>query len=351
MRFQRFLNQLQENRLDGFLISRLSNLHYLFGFRGSAGLALCLGGRAHLLVDSRYLQQARQTAHDCTPCLAEGSYESALRGLMEKLQEDGAAPRIGVEENHLTWAWVRQIESWELNYQIAPAQDLVGVLRRCKEADEIALIREALRLAQTALGQVRPRLRPGMSEIEMAGELERALRRQGAEGYAFESIVAGGERSALPHASASDRLWRADELLLVDFGLRRRGYHSDLTRVILPPGGEEEKRVAEIVRQAAGKAVAAIKPGVEARAVDQAARQHIAEAGYGDYFGHGLGHGLGLDVHEAPRVSKTGTEVLAEGMVFTVEPGIYLPGRFGVRIEDVVAVTRDGFEYLSDPSL
>ncbi|HSR67086.1 MAG TPA: aminopeptidase P family protein [Acidobacteriota bacterium] len=348
MRLQRFQQLLHKRELDGFLISRLSNLQYLFGFRGSAGMALCLNGEAHLLVDSRYLEQAGQSAHDCRPRLADPSYQAALKALLEELQQESTL-RIGIEEEEMSCAWLRQMESWKLPFEFCPGPDLAGRLRRCKEPEEVERIEEALRRAQDAYHQVLPRLQPGMAEIEMAGEVERAMRRHGAQGFAFETIVAGGPRSALPHASASDRIWQEGEVLLIDFGLRRDGYHSDLTRVLLPQGDGEEAHVAAIVRRAAAKAAQRIAPGVKASQVDAAAREHIEAAGYGRFFGHGLGHGLGLDVHESPRVSKTSDEVLEAGMVFTVEPGIYLPGRFGVRIEDVVVVTPEGYRYLSDP--
>lgn len=350
MRYERFLKRLEKEGLDGFVVSRPANLEYLFRFRGSAGMAVCLKGETTLLVDSRYITEARSKARRCRPALAPKSLDESLRQRLKRAcRKPASSWRIGFESDFVSHDFVHRVESWNLPVRWMPASGWIAELRMIKQAEEVEALKRAFRQAQRAFDEAMQGTAPGQSEVEIAGRLEWAMRRQGADAYAFETIVASGPRSALPHARPGLDPWKADEVLLIDFGLRlQEGYSSDLTRVRLPSRGLSGK-IARIVREAQQKALEAIRPGVKACQVDDAAREWINQQGYGDFFGHGLGHGLGLEVHEMPRIGPGSEEILQQGMTFTVEPGIYLPGQFGIRIEDAVVVNKDGFEFLSQP--
>jgi Xaa-Pro aminopeptidase len=219
-----------------------------------------------------------------------------------------------------------------------------------KEPEEIRILEEAFRMAQGAFRRFQEQVKPGMTEIEAAALLEFELRISGSDGLSFETIVASGPHSALPHARPRQAQIPGQEILLVDFGLKYRGYCSDLTRIHFWPDAPRPG-FYDLVKEAQEAAIEATRPGASSRAVDSAARNLISGRGYGQNFGHGTGHGLGLEIHELPRISPHSDTPLLEGMVFTIEPGIYLPGECGVRIEDVVVVTSDGCRHLSDPTV
>ena len=340
-RFQLYLERLEAQGLDGFLVIHPANLAYLFNFRGSAGLALTLEGETRLLVDSRYIEEASRQAVNCTAELCKGPL---LAGLVRRLKPTTAL-RIGFESHALLqrdFSKLSAIPNTDWHPQVA----LVQELRQSKSQSELDLMRENFQRAHKALRLSLALFDPGWREIDCAGLLELEMRRAGAEGFAFETIVASGARASLPHGLASERII-GDAPLLVDFGLKRRGYCTDLTR--MRASQPEVAEVAKIVRDARQAAFECIRPGALASQVDAAAREHISRAGYGEFFGHSLGHGLGLEVHELPRIGPGQETPLESGMVFTLEPGIYLPGRFGVRIEDVVVVGEDAASWLSDP--
>lgn len=350
-RYHRFLSRLDRLGLDGFVVSRLPNLAYLFDLPASAGLAFCLHGESTLIVDSRYLELSRSRSVNCSVELASESLAETLKVCLDRATRGHTgSPRIGFESRTVTHEQAVQWKSWNLPVRWSPTTDLVEALRAIKEPAEIESMKSAFSSAHRALATLWDGLRPGMSEIEIAGSLEYAMRMEGGEGCAFETIVAAGPRSSLPHASPSSRSWSPEEVLLIDFGTRLGGFCSDLTRVRLPSDGGRPNEIERVVREAQQSALEAIRPGCKASKVDEAARSRIADAGYGAFFGHSTGHGIGLEVHELPRISRTSDETLHEGMSFTVEPGIYLPGEFGIRLEDVVTVTSDGFEFLSDPA-
>lgn len=340
LRYRQYCERLEQQKLDGFLLTHPANLLYLFNFSGSAGLALTLDGETRLMVDSRYMEQAEQQAVNCRPELTKGPL---LPGLSKSLK---GSQRIGFESRSLTQADFQTLQNFKETPDWVPHASLVEKLRQIKRADEIEQLRHNFSQAQEALHRSWAQLQPEMRECEFAGLLEWEMRRQGAEGFSFETIVASGSRSSLPHGLASEKLIGHDPLL-VDFGLRRKGYCTDLTRVFSEH--EAVREIASIVREAREAALAVIRPGVPAGEVDTAARDWITQAGYGEYFGHSLGHGLGLEVHELPRIAAGQKTPLEPGMVFTLEPGIYLPGKFGVRIEDVVVVEEDGAHWISDP--
>jgi Xaa-Pro aminopeptidase len=339
-RLARLRRSLAEAGLDGFLVTHPPNLRYLFGFTGSLGVAFVTGEDSILLVDSRYLEQAGQETKGCQVQLAANPLGQDLRRLLT------GPGRIGVEADTLPYARALTWDSWSDSWQVYPTYGLVEQLREIKSPEEIEQIRLSCRLAIGALKEFLSELPWGTPEVEAAGRLEFLFRKLGAEGTAFDTIVATGSRSALPHARPGSRPIEPGKVLLVDFGARRDGYCSDMTRVVLPDD-PRIRQVASVVEEARQAAFQEIRPGVAATRVDAAAREVIGRAGYGPYFGHGTGHGLGLEIHERPRISISGDDVLAAGMVFTIEPGIYLPGEFGIRIEDVVVVTEAGYELLS----
>ncbi|MCH8820124.1 MAG: aminopeptidase P family protein [Acidobacteria bacterium] len=349
-RHRQWLKSLEANQLDGFLIGHPPNLFYLFRFSGSTGLACCLAGECYLIVDSRYIEQATSETCDCHPLLAEKSLVESLRTLLEKPSWSGKPLRIGVEAQHIPWEQILRLQSWKTTIEWVPTSNLIEELRMIKDAEEISLMQEAFRMAQQAYRQMKERVYAGMKEIDVAGILEFELRQAGGQGLAFETIVASGPRSSLPHAASTVRTIGEDEYLLIDFGLKYQGYCSDLTR-IHPLSKAVLPDIFEVVQEAQKEALSRIRPGVCSSDIDAAARQVISRYGYGDHFGHGTGHGLGLEVHELPSLSALKPQEIQEGMTFTVEPGIYLPEEYGIRIEDVVAVTENGYSALSDPSI
>ncbi len=334
--------------MDGFLINHPPNLSYLFNIRPSVGFALCSADESVLIVDSRYIEQAESESVNCRVVKAGNSLEDTLRETLSSVASRSHHPfRLGVESRHLSFATAQLLSSWNSDYQVLAREDVVENLRLVKEPFEIQALENAFRIAQAAFAEILPDIMPGRTEIEIAGLFELSLRKRGGEKAAFDTIVASGPRSSLPHGRASLRTIASGEPVLVDFGVQADGYCSDLTRVVFPAGASKPD-IFEIVHEAQQEAIRTARPGVLTSAVDAAARDLIAKAGYADYFGHSLGHGLGLEVHESPLVSWRSPRPLEEGMVFTVEPGIYLPGRHGVRIEDAVVVTAGGCRVLSE---
>jgi len=335
--------------IDGLLVTGATNRRYMTGFTGSAGMALITADEALFLTDFRYVEQAGAQAPDYTLV----RYDDPYKTLHERLNRY-AGKRIGFESHHVT---VDQLESLRKTadanaaaVEWVPVKGLVEELRGRKSDEELALMQTAIDIADRAFTYILEHLRPGVTEKEIAWKLEVFMREQGAEALSFPSIVASGANGALPHARPSDKPLAAGEFVTLDFGCVWKGYCSGMTRtVFIGRPTDEDKALYELVLRAQEAGVAAVKPGVVAKEVDAVARNVIAEAGYGDYFGHGLGHGIGLDVHEEiPRLSTRGTVVLAPRMVASVEPGVYLPGKGGGRIEDLVVVTEDGCRVLTN---
>lgn len=343
-RVQAVRARMAAHNLDAFVTIHGSNRRYLSGFTGSAGMAAVLPDAAVLLVDFRYTEQANQQAtgwevHQVT---------SFFKGLAELLAERGAR-RCGFEQDRLTYGAWRKLEEEVGFVEWVPTASFVEEVRGIKEPGELASLGKAVALADRAFDYMLEKARPGMTERSLALELEFFLRREGAEALSFPPIVASGPNAALPHARPTDRRLQEGDLLLLDYGCVVEGYCSDITRTVsLGPASEREKEIYHIVLRAQQAALAAIRPGMEGKAVDGVARGIIEEAGYGPYFGHGLGHGVGLDVHEdIPRLSQQAEVTLQPGMVCSVEPGIYIPGWGGVRIEDLIVVTDDGCRILT----
>jgi Xaa-Pro aminopeptidase len=349
----RVVELLRERELDVLLVGELVNLRYLTGFTGSNGLALIATGagrRPRFLTDFRYATQSAEQVpelYDREIVLLD-LIEAAARELS---QQDAAAGRLGFDDAALTVKQHRRLleglgESWEL----VPCGGLVEGLRELKDAAELRRIGAAAQLADEALRGVLEGGLAGRTERDVAIDLESRMRRLGASAPSFPSIVAGGAHSALPHAEARDVAIARDTLVTIDWGALHEGYCSDCTRTFAT--GEhlaaEDREVYELVLRAQLAGLAAVHPGRSGREVDAVAREVIERAGHGEHFGHGLGHGVGLEVHEAPRLSRTAAEQpLRAGHVVTVEPGVYIPGRIGVRIEDLAVVTDAGHVVLS----
>lgn len=328
--------------MPAVLITGQANRFYLSGFQGTAGMLLVTREAAWLVTDFRYAEAAREQAPDFQ--VVQHGGRDQLKVLGRLLAEAGVA-RLAFEPGHVSYHQFQEFAGAWPGVELIPFEGLVEALRKVKDPDEIEHCRRAMELAEAAFEAVLAEIRPGRRERDLALDLEFAMRRRGADAAAFDFIVASGPRSALPHGYASDRVIEAGDIVTIDFGARYRGYHSDITRTVVVGGPADAKvrEVYEAVRAAQAAGMAAVRAGVSAAAVDKAARDIITAAGYGEHFGHGTGHGIGLEVHEYPRLGPgRDGDVLEAGMLVTIEPGIYLPGWGGVRIEDTVLVTEDG---------
>jgi Xaa-Pro aminopeptidase len=329
--------------IDALLVTRLVNVRYLTGFTGSAAMVLVTPDAATFVTDGRYREQsADQLA-------AAGVVAEIVIGLTQAGQRDALAAaavdvaRLGLEDNGVTWAQQRDFVDWFPDAELVATSGLVDGLRMVKESGEVDRIRAACAIADDALGALLPTLRDRPTERDFALRLEFAMRERGASAVSFDPIVASGPNGAKPHARPSDRRIEAGELVVIDFGCIVDGYCSDMTRTVsVGDPGPDARHLWDTVLVAQQRGVAAVARGVECAAVDHASREVIVEAGWGDAFIHGTGHGVGLEIHESPRVASTSTGTLAVGHVVTVEPGVYLPGLGGVRIEDTLVVTADG---------
>lgn len=318
---------------DAFLVSSLVNVRYLSGFTGSNGLLLISGNNDFLFTDSRYIEQGReQTCDQITVSLTSGF--SAI----EEVSRLYSLTNVAFESDHLTYSEFTGMEKL-LNPRVnlISSKGVVEKIRSVKDNDEVDLIRRAASLADDAVTLAIQESKPGKSEFEIAWVIEKFLRENGADGVAFDTIVATGANSAKPHHRAGSTIIKAGDPLVIDMGALLNGYRSDITRTILVEGEDEKFRcVYEVVLEAQITAIEAARQGVIAKDLDLVAREVIANHGFGQNFSHGLGHGVGLNVHEMPMVVPSSDHILEEGMIFTVEPGIYLPGWGGVRIEDMV---------------
>ena len=350
LRLRRVRDRLHEERLEGLLVSHLPDVRWLSGFSGSAALLLVEPGSATLVTDFRYAIQAEEeTGPDVAVRIAEADVFEALAACLE---EGGASRRMGFEDHDLTVRDRRALGEACAGTMWEPAGQLLTGLRTRKDASEVAAIRRAIEVAEHALEDVLGRIEPGDTESRLAAELAYRLRLRGAESTPFDPIVASGPRTALPHARAGDREVVEGDLLLIDFGAVVDGYCSDMTRMFtIGPAAGWQGEIHALVREALERAISVTAAGTPAREVDRAARTVIESAGFGGRFGHGTGHGVGLEVHEAPRVNARSTDTLEAGNVVTIEPGVYLPGRGGVRLEEVVLVEEGGCRVLTSRSL
>lgn len=345
-RLDNLRKQLRERELDGILIFNRENRRYLSGFTGSAGVLAIDGRQAFLVTDFRYWEQAAIESKDFELYKQGPQLWPSIGELLRKLDWK----RIAFEAGGLTYFEYQNLEPvLAPNTGLTPVNGLVEELRRIKESCEVELIAKAAAITDSAWEKTIRRIKPGVKERDLALEFDYQLRLEGAEGNAFPTIVAFGARTALPHAAPGETEVKGGDFVLIDGGATYQGYNADLTRtVVLGKAHQEQRRIYQLVLQAQMEALKYMKAGLTGREIDEKARDVIAEAGYGDYFGHGLGHCVGLNIHENPRLSPSESHQILAGAVITVEPGIYLPKWGGVRIEDLVVVEEDGIRNLTE---
>jgi Xaa-Pro aminopeptidase len=334
---------LDRNNLHACIFKSMDNIFYLTGFRGTEGTALVTRGDVILIVDGRYVTYAKDVAKGCIVVETKGK-DMGLTDLIERY----GIGRLGFDSAHTVYqtysGWKDKLPAVEF----VPLGDDVEMIRQCKEREEMLAIRKALDVATNAFNSIVGNIKTGMTEKSIAAELDYAMQRFGAEHPSFDTIVASGHRSALPHGRPSDKAISPGEAVIVDFGAQVDGYCSDET-VTLTVGKADDEilKICTVVRDAQQKGIAIVRSGTPVQDVDAVVRGYIEEQGYGQFFKHGTGHGVGIAVHEAPSVTVKSDGLLEEGMVITIEPGIYLPGLGGARLEEMVLVTETGAEVLT----
>ncbi len=344
-RLRKLFSLFRAFEIDALLVSSWPNVTYLSGFKGTESWILVSPKGCYFITDSRYSEQAEHEAKGFKVLMRDGqTVPEIVAGLMKK----DKISVLGFESaivTHSFYSGLRKVFSEE---QLRPTANLVESLRELKDSFEVGQMRKSADIAVKGYHYIRQIARPGMREREVQARLEHFTKSIGSEKPAFDIIIAAGPRSSMPHCQTNETVIKDNEVLLVDMGVVYEGYYSDLTRpLFLGKMNPLYKKIHKIVWDAQRLGIKKAGPGVLASDVDAACRQHIHRKGYGKYFGHGTGHGVGLEIHEAPTVSPRSKTVLKPGMVITVEPGIYLPGRFGVRIEDMVLITDKGNEVLT----
>lgn len=345
-RLQNLRSRLKKLKCDALVVSHLTNVRYLCGYTGTSGLVLVFGDTTYFITDFRYRTQAQEQVggHAKIAIADKGLWKEAARIIKKEKLE-----RVGFESEHTSvasWEEIRKL----LEPTASPVSTLRAVeeLRLFKEAGELAILREAVKIADDTLAEVLGIMRPGLSEREVAAAIENGIRARGGSGLSFDTIVASGARGALPHGVASDKILEHGDMVTIDMGARYNDYCSDMTRTVcLGRANAEQKKIYEITYRAQVAASDALRPGLGCKEADAIARKIIDDAGYKDNFGHGLGHGVGIDIHEAPRLSRLGKGELKAGMIVTCEPGIYISEFGGVRIEDMLLITDSGAEILT----
>jgi Xaa-Pro aminopeptidase/Xaa-Pro dipeptidase len=343
-RLQRFREQLKQLNLDGMIITNLQNRRYLSGFTGSSGVLLISESKAVIVTDFRYWQQVSEEVKDFDlhrqgPNLWQSVFQF-IKGLSWK--------QVGFEAAGINYYEYQQWKEIAPQLELVPTNDLVEQLRWIKDEAEISKLAEAARITDYAWENTIKIMKPGVKEMDLALEFDYQLRLNGAEGSAFTTIVASGARSALPHGTATAKEILPGDLVVIDGGALYQGYHADMTRtVVLGNATSEQFKIYDIVLSAQMEALANLKAGLTGKTVDGVAREIIVRHGHEEHFGHGLGHSVGLDIHERPRLSQTEIAQVPAGAAVTVEPGIYIPGWGGIRIEDLVIVEKDGYRNLT----
>ncbi|MGI6778175.1 MAG: M24 family metallopeptidase [Acetivibrionales bacterium] len=337
-RMDNFRYRLRQTGCDAALVLQKENYTYLSGFTGTSANLLITHNEAFLLTDFRYVQQASLQA----PLYNIVQYKGDIMPVINDIINESGVRNLGFEDNHMTFdTYLRFVEKLE-TVELVPLKGIIEELRMIKDEDEIDTIRRAARIADKAFSYILPFLKPDVSEIEIAAELEYFMKKKGAEGASFQTIVASGERSALPHGVASEKKLEKGDAITLDYGAIYKGYCSDMTRtVFLGKPHEELEKIYNIVLEAQLIGLEKACAGRTGKDIDNESRDVIKFAGYGDFFGHGLGHGVGLNIHERPKLSPNSTEVVNNGMVTTIEPGIYLKGLGGIRIEDMIVINDD----------
>ena len=336
--------QLKKFGLDAMLFSNMNNIYYLCGFKGTAGQLFVTENGAFLITDFRYLSQAKEQTENVTVVdVAEGE-----KSIYDRLTKESGAFKIGFEQKHITYDRFLQLKKIFEGKELFSVKDMTEEMRIVKTDAEIASVRRACEIADSAFEAVLPHIKEGVAELEIAALIEYEMKKAGATGAAFETIVASGKRSAMPHGTASTKKLAAGEFVVMDFGCVFEGYLSDITRTVAV--GDISDKMRDIymkVQAVQEEMLPLVKPGIKCSEVDAESRRMFKTWGIDKYFGHSLGHGVGLDIHELPNLSVKSPYTLEKNMVVTVEPGIYIEGEFGVRIEDTVSVGEKGAERLT----
>lgn len=329
--------------IDSLLITNPFNRRYVTQFTGTAGIALITEDEAFFFTDFRYTEQAKEQVEHFQIIEHKGSIEREINDHLKKLN----VKRLGFESEHISFHLYKKYENL-FNVILVPTENIVETMRKVKGENEIKILQDAAKIADDAFVHILNYIRPGVKEIDIAIELEYFMRQAGATGPSFDIIVASGYRSSLPHGIASEKTIEKGELVTLDFGALYNGYCSDITRTVaVGKVSDELKKIYDIVLEAQTRGVAQIKPNMTGKEADAITRDYITEQGYGQYFGHSTGHGIGLEIHEGPTLSTRSEEMLKPGMVVTVEPGIYIPKFGGCRIEDDIVITNEGNERLT----
>lgn len=348
---------INQEKLDGIIITDGYNIHFLTGYKGHTGCLLVVDNQWYIFTDSRYTEQVTIEAPQCK-CIDIGmnGYSKSISAVFSTLFVNCGKTdiNIGFENKHISYEQYKAFENefkknFEDRIKLVEIGDKINLLRQVKNQDEIRKIARAEKIGDDTFTHIIEFIKPGMTEKEIATEIEYTMKQYGADGLSFDTIVASGPNSSLPHAVPTDRQITDGDFITMDFGCIFEGYCSDMTRTVFVGNSPsaKQKEIYSIVLEAQKSAISNIKPGMKCSDIDACARNIIEKAGYGQYFGHGLGHGVGLFIHEEPRFSRSCDTILEPGMVITVEPGIYLPGEFGVRIEDLVEITKDGCNNLT----
>ncbi|RCW86018.1 Xaa-Pro aminopeptidase [Halanaerobium sp. DL-01] len=343
-RINKLRSKMKEKEIEAFFITSRKNVRYLTGFTGTAGRLLITKNDNIFITDSRYTEQAEAQTEACRIEVINSRVVEGIGKLLKKSDVD----ELAFESEHTTYSEFQEYREKFPIGKLIPQKNIVEKLRTIKEASEVELIKKAVEISDRAFFHILNFIRPGITEKEVSLELEFSMKKGGGEANAFDFIVASGKRGALPHGVAADKKLEVGDLITMDFGTVYRGYHSDITRTVaLGEPDEKLKEIYDLVFTAQKKVIEEIKAGMTAVEADSIARDFIKNSGYGDNFGHGLGHGVGLQIHEAPRLSYSSNDVLKEGMIVTDEPGIYVSGLGGVRIEDDLLIKEDGCQVLN----
>lgn len=342
-KLRRLRDQFSKENIDAILITNPVNRRYITNFTGSNGIALITEKEQFLITDFRYIEQAKKQADYFTIIRHEREIENEINRLLNKLE----VKNLGFEAQYVTYENYRKYDDL-FPVQLIPVKNVVEQLRVIKTEEEINTIKKAAKIADLAFEHILKYLKAGVKELDVATELEYFMRKQGASSSSFDIIVASGWRSALPHGIASDKVIEEGELVTLDYGAIYDGYVSDITRTVaIGKINDELTKIYEIVKEAQQRGLDGIKPNITGKEADEFTRNYIEEQGYGKYFGHSTGHGIGLEVHEGPTLSPRSETVLEKNMVVTVEPGIYVPNVGGCRIEDDIVITENGNERLT----
>lgn len=335
--------KLEENQLDAILITSPINRRYVTGFTGTAGAAIVTANEALFITDFRYIEQATEQAKDFTIIQHKQKMIQELHNQLEKL----SVKRVGFEKDHTTFTEYEQYQR-TFSKELIPVSGILEDLRLVKSASELSIMKQAAKIVDDAFTHIQRYLEPGVKEMEIANELEFFMRRQGATSSSFDTIVASGYRGALPHGVASEKEIQNGELVTMDYGALFQGYCSDTTRTVAVGNiSDDLRKIYDTVLAAQLKGLEEVQPGITGKEADTIVRDYIDSKGYGEYFGHSTGHGLGMEVHEQPSLAQSSETVLKPGMVVTVEPGIYIPDLGGCRIEDDLLITESGNERLT----